>query len=370
MKILVLAPPMGAAGGIQNYTATLMRALAEIIGETNVRMVAVPAEAATRRDGNAALGLVTKFRFLLTALSAGLFWRPRLVLCTHLAVSPVARMIHRITGAPYWVVLHGIEVWCELPPAKVGALLAAQQLVVNSKFTWQSASARHGLEKCESVLLAPTFAIAESSTTREQTSDVVSEIAPVVLTVGRLAASERYKGHDVMLDAWRAVLSEIPGAQYVIVGDGDDRARLETRVKEMGFSDSVIFRGALSGTELQSCYDECQVFALPARTNLNSSAPRGEGFGIVFLEAMAHGKPVVGPNVGAPTEFIHDGEHGLLVDPVNPGQLAEALIELLSHPERSRQMGAAGREWVQQQYSYEVFRERVRKILQARSFHK
>jgi phosphatidylinositol alpha-1,6-mannosyltransferase len=370
MKILVLAPPMGATGGIQNYTTTLVRALKEIVGDSNVCMVAVPAEAASRRDGNAALGPVTKLRFLLSAISAALFWRPRLVLCTHLAVSPVARMIHRITGTPYWVVLHGIEVWCELPPAKVSSLLAAQQLVANSKFTLQSASARHGLEKCESVFLAPTFSIAESSSAKKQTSDAASEIAPVVLTVGRLAASERYKGHDVMLDAWGAVLREIPQTRYIIVGDGDDRARLQSRVNEMGFANSVIFKGALSGADLQSCYDECQVFALPARTELDPRAPRGEGFGIVFLEAMAHGKPVVGPNVGAPTEFIHDGEHGLLVDPANPTQLAQALIELLAHPERSRQMGAAGREWVQKQYSYEIFRERLRKILQARSFDK
>jgi phosphatidylinositol alpha-1,6-mannosyltransferase len=79
---------------------------------------------------------------------------------------------------------------------------------------------------------------------------------------------------------------------------------------------------------------------------------------------MAHGKPVVGPSGGAPTEFIHDGQHGFLVDPVNPEKLAQALVELLSHPERARQMGQAGRTWAQQEYSYEMFRERLRKILQ------
>jgi len=369
MKILVLAPPMGATGGIQNYTATLVRALKEIIGEKNVRMIAVPAEAAARGDGNAALGRVTKLRFLLSAISAALFWRPGLVLCAHVGISPVARMIHRITGAPYWVMLYGIDVWCDLAPAKVEALRAAQQLVSISKFTLQSASAQHSLEKCKSVFLAPTFSIDESVVARTQTGAATSKQSPVVLTVGRLAASERYKGHDVMLDAWPAVLREIPEARYIIVGDGDDRTRLQIRAKEMGFADSVIFKGGVSGAELQSCYDECQVFTLPARTELDPHAPRGEGFGIVFLEAMAHGKPVVGPNTGAPTEFIHDGEHGLLVDPVNPAQLAEALIELLAHPERSRQMGEAGRQWVGQQYSYEMFRERLRKILQAHSFH-
>jgi phosphatidyl-myo-inositol dimannoside synthase len=369
MKILVLAPPMGATGGIQNYTATLVRALHEILGEKNVRMVAVPAEASARANGNAALGRVTKIRFFLSAISSAIFWRPQLVLCAHVGISPVARMIHRITGAPYWVMLYGIDVWCELAPAKVEALRAAQQLVSISKFTLASASARHGLEKSKSVFLAPTFSIDESPVSEQRSSAAESIQTPSVLTVGRLSASERYKGHDVMLDAWPIVLREIPEARYIVVGDGDDRVRLQTRAKEMGFTSSVIFKGGLSSAELQSCYDECQVFAMPARTELNPTAPRGEGFGIVFLEAMAHGKPVVGPNVGAPTEFIHDGEHGLLVDPVNPAELARALVELLTHPERARQMGEAGRTWVRQQYSYEMFRERLRKILQAHSFH-
>jgi phosphatidyl-myo-inositol dimannoside synthase len=367
MKILVLASSMGGTGGIQNYTAALVRALREINGEKNVRLVAVPAEATARADGNAALGSITKIRFLLSAITAAIFWRPQLVICTHVGVSPVARIIHRINGAPYWVVLHGIEVWCELAPSKVEALRGAQQLVAISKFTLESASARHGLEKCKTVFLAPTFSIDESRTSKKAASTVESANTPIVLTVGRLAASERYKGHDVMLDAWPAVLREIPGARYIIAGDGDDRARLQERAREMGFADSVIFKGRVSSVELQSCYDECQVFALPARTELDPRAPRGEGFGIVFLEAMAHGKPVVGPNVGAPPEFIHDGEHGLLVDPVDPAKLAQALLELLTNPERARQMGEAGRKWAREQYGYEMFRERLRKILQAHS---
>ena len=365
MKILVLAPPMGATGGIQNYTATLVRALREILGEKNVRMVAVPAEASTGADGNAALGPTTKLRFLISAVSSAFFWRPKLVLCAHVGISPVARLIQRLTGTPYWVMLYGIDVWCELAPAKVEALRAAQQLVAISRFTLESASARHGLQKCKSVFLAPTFSIDRSHPAEKRAGAIGSQKSPVVLTVGRLAASERYKGHDVILDAWPMVLREIPEARYIIVGDGDDRSRLENRAKELGLSGSVIFKGGVSGAELQSCYDDCRVFTLPARTELDPRAPRGEGFGIVFLEAMAHGKPVVGPNVGAPTEFIHDGEHGLLVDPVNPAKLAEALVELLAHPERACQMGEAGRTWVRQQYSYEMFRERLRKILQA-----
>jgi len=264
--------------------------------------------------------------------------------------------------------LYGIEVWGELASSRVDALRSAQQLVSISEFTLKSASTRHGLETRNAVFLAPTFSIGESGVKAAELGVRDVKQRPVVLTVGRIAASERYKGHDVILDAWPAVLREIPAAQFVIVGDGDDRARLQNRATEMGLASSVIFKGGVSGAELQSCYDDCQIFALPARTELDPRAPRGEGFGIVFLEAMANGKPVVGPNIGAPTEFIHDSEHGLLVDPVNTTKVAEALIELLANPERAKRMGEAGRQWVQRQYSYEMFRERLRKILQAHHF--
>jgi len=103
---------------------------------------------------------------------------------------------------------------------------------------------------------------------------------------------------------------------------------------------------------------------MPARTELDAREPRGEGFGIVYLDAMAHGKAVVGPLVGAPAEFVRDGEHGLLVDPANAVEVANALIELLEDPERARRMGEAARKFVAREFSFESFCKRLREGLQ------
>jgi phosphatidylinositol alpha-1,6-mannosyltransferase len=186
----------------------------------------------------------------------------------------------------------------------------------------------------------------------------------MVLTVGRIASSERYKGHDVMLEAWPIVLRRLPEAVYWIVGDGDDRPRLESKTREQGITASVRFTGAVSPEELAICYHRCSVFAMPARTVLDARAPRGEGFGIVYLEAMAHGKPVVGPRVGAPAEFIKAREHGLLVDPASASEVAGALIELLENPERARQMGEAAQKFVTSEFSFESFCKRLNEGLQ------
>ncbi|MGB0035864.1 MAG: glycosyltransferase family 4 protein, partial [Candidatus Acidiferrales bacterium] len=243
-------------------------------------------------------------------------------------------------------------------------LQAAQRYVAITRFTLDATIARHGLERHRELILPPTLPKARPPLPETNNVKSKGSMPPMVLTVGRIAASERYKGHDVMLEAWPAVLRRVPDAVYWIVGGGDDRPRLESRARELGIADSVHFAGAVSTEELDVCYDRCCVFAMPARTEPNTRVPRGEGFGIVFLEAMAHSKPVVGPRVGAPVEFIRSGEHGLLVDPTDSREVAEALIELLEDPARARRMGEAGREWVAREFSFDRFCERLRDALQ------
>jgi phosphatidylinositol alpha-1,6-mannosyltransferase len=119
---------------------------------------------------------------------------------------------------------------------------------------------------------------------------------------------------------------------------------------------------------LAAIYRRSEIFVLPARTVVDSSDPKGEGFGIVFLEAMAFEKPVVGPKYGAPAELIREGFNGLLVDPDDSGSLADALTTLLSDAESAHRMGQNGRKWAHDRFSYDVFRERLRRMLGESSF--
>jgi phosphatidylinositol alpha-1,6-mannosyltransferase len=362
-KILVLAPSLKSLGGIQNYTRTLVEALQAVLESDRVRMVAVADDAEVKADGSLGLRLSVKVRFLFSAITAAITWSPDLMICAHVGLAPVARLVEKLTGVRFWVVLYGIEVWGDLSPVKLNALRTAQRYVAITRFTLDATVARHGLERHRELILPPTLPKRRSTSPEPEHPTSKAPTPPMVLTVGRIAGSERYKGHDVMLDAWPAVLRRVPDAVYWIVGGGDDRQRLESRARELGIADSVHFAGAVSAEELDACYDRCCVFAMPARTELDTRVPRGEGFGIVFLEAMAHGKPVVGPCVGAPVEFIRSGEHGLLVNPTDTGEVAEALIELLEDPARSRRMGDAGRKWVAHEFSFDRLCERLRDAL-------
>jgi glycosyltransferase involved in cell wall biosynthesis len=307
MKVLVLASPMGTTGGVQTYTNTLVRSLEHILGKQNVYLLAVSAEPRLRSDGEFALSAFVKLKFFAASLLKAIFWRPQLVICTHLGVGSVGRVIKQITGTPYWMVLHGIEVWGDVGAKKLRALRGVEKFISLTKFTFNAASSRHSLPTSKSSILPPFINVVEEQGSGAQASPVFDSTSPIVLTVARLVASERYKGHDVMLDAWPAILKCVPGAIYWIVGDGDDRARLEARARELKVTDSVRFAGSASGDELRGWYHRCQVFAMPARTDLDPRAPRGEGFGIVFLEAMACGKPVVGPRDGAPSDTASVG---------------------------------------------------------------
>lgn len=170
-----------------------------------------------------------------------------------------------------------------------------------------------------------------------------------VLVVGRLSKAERYKGYDALLDIWPEVVAALPDAELVFVGDGDDRPRLEARIRNEGLAGSVRSLGLLSREQLRRAYADCRVFALPSR---------GEGFGIVFLEAMAAGRPCIGSPGGA-EDVIDPGRTGLIVDPTDDDALKRALLKLLLDDELCRQFGHAGAARAARQFSLTAMTSRL-----------
>jgi phosphatidylinositol alpha-1,6-mannosyltransferase len=173
--------------------------------------------------------------------------------------------------------------------------------------------------------------------------------------VGRLAAGERYKGHEQLIRAWRGVVDRVPGARLVVAGDGDDAPRLKRLAVEAGVGDLVRFTGFLTRPELEDAYARAAMFALPSR---------GEGFGLVYLEAMAHGLACLGSTHDAASEVIANGETGALVDPGESDALGRTIADLLESPAQRRAMGEAGRRRVDQLFRYERFRRRVTELLE------
>ncbi len=171
--------------------------------------------------------------------------------------------------------------------------------------------------------------------------------APVVVCVSRLVAR---KGQDVLVAGWPRVLARHPRARLLLVGGGPAEASLRRAVAAGGLTDSVVLTGPVPPAELPGYYAAGDVFAMPCRTRRGGLDV--EGLGMVFLEAAACGRPVVAGTSGGAPETVLEGRTGHVVDPRSPLAVADTVTGLLDDPARARAMGAAGRAWVEQRWSW------------------
>lgn len=181
---------------------------------------------------------------------------------------------------------------------------------------------------------------------------------PVVVCVSRLVPR---KGQDALIRALPLIRRRVPDAALLVVGGGPYRPTLEKLVREHHLSGDVVFTGGVEWAELPVHYAAGDVFAMPCRTR-----NRGldvEGLGMVFLEASATGLPVVVGDSGGAPDAVRDGETGYLVDGRNPDRIADRIATLLEDPERARRMGAAGRDWVEHEWRWELQAERLAELL-------
>ena len=171
----------------------------------------------------------------------------------------------------------------------------------------------------------------------------------ILMTVGRMCSRERFKGFDEILDIMPDLLTEHPDLIYMLVGDGMDRTRLEEKAKQIGISNHVIFTGYIPEDEKPDYYRLADIYVMPSR---------GEGFGIVLLEALACGIPVIASCLDGGAEAV---QYGLLGDLVDPNNLEAVRIAI----KRTLQKGKKGRLAGIENFSYTIFEKKIHCIIQA-----
>jgi phosphatidylinositol alpha-1,6-mannosyltransferase len=253
--------------------------------------------------------------------------------------------VPRLRRKPYLTFLHGIEIWENAKPRWVRSAKAATVQVFNSNFTRRRAEELHGPFPRASVCWLATEA-------DHAPPPRTIPPAPEVLIVGRIG--ERYKGHEALIDAWPRVVAAVPGATLRIAGRGPGEAELKARAARSGAGASIVFEGFVSDERLDDLYARAAAFAMPSR---------GEGFGLVYIEAMRHGLPVIASCHDAAQEVVLDGVTGYTVDLDVPDQLAARVVHLLRDPDLAGRMGEAGRRRWAEHFRYSCFRTRFREIL-------
>jgi phosphatidylinositol alpha-1,6-mannosyltransferase len=322
--LALVTDAFGGRGGIAQYNRDFVSALARN-GPVQVLPRYQP-DAIDRFPGNVMQHPARRGRvaFAFAALRLARSQRPRFIFCGHIYMVPLAAALARLIGARLIVQVHGIEAW-QAPPAAMRACVgeAALWLAV-SRYTRRRLLAWANIDPACVRVLPNT--LSEAYRPAEKPRDLVELHAlhgkRVILTVGRLAAQERYKGHDRIIEALPQILRRTPDAIYFIVGSGDDVPRLKAKAVAVGVSERVVFAGQAPQATLPSYYALADVFAMPST---------GEGFGIVFLEAARSGVPVIGGNRDGSVDALADGAIGQLVDPDDRTELVDAIIAALDH---------------------------------------
>ncbi len=178
---------------------------------------------------------------------------------------------------------------------------------------------------------------------------------PAALMLSRLDANQNYKGQQQMIAAWPRVLEQIPDAELWIAGGGDLRSELEMMVAALKLGSRVRFFGEISDTEKQRLLSDCTCFAMPSR---------GDGFGLVYLEAMRAGRPCLVSTIDSGREVVNPPEAGLAVDPEVASDVAAATVRLLSRDgDEWRRWSTQARARYETRFTVQLFRERLQQAI-------
>jgi glycosyltransferase involved in cell wall biosynthesis len=170
-----------------------------------------------------------------------------------------------------------------------------------------------------------------------------------------MGRGDTYKGIETTLVAFARVWRARPASALVVVGEGEDRPRLMSVARDLGIGEQVRFTGAISDDELRRLYERCAFFVLPSKK---------EGFGLVYLEAMAAGKAVLAARATAVPEIVIDRESGELVPYDDVEALQESMARLFADPELAASYGARGLRQVESEFSFERYRAAIARALE------
>ena len=359
---LVFPNIFGFKGGIQVYSAFLLKALQKLYPDADYhvflkydRQVSPPLTflSQTRFYCFGRFPRLLQSILLASAVTRSAIVRhPNLAICTHINYSVVFYCLKRLLGIRYWIVVHGLEVWDMKKWHLKLALRRADKIVAVSHYTRARLLREQQLEETRVSVLPNTFDVNQFQIASKPEYLLkrygLTPEQPVILSVTRLGRSARYKGYDKICNALLLVRKQIPNVHYLIVGKGDDLPWIETLVKTLHLSNHITLTGFVPDEELGDYYNLCDVFALPSH---------GEGFGIVYLEALACGKPVLAGNKDGAVDPLSHGELGCLVDPDDGEEIANNLIEILqgTYPNPLIFQRELLRQQVIKNYSFERF---------------
>lgn len=345
MRILFIAGDVSRIGGIEKYNRDLIFALTK----TGASTVLVE-----RRKG----GFLAKLSFVLRVVWQFLKERPEIIFCGHLNFSPVCLTLKLMFGAPYTLSLYGIEIISTHGWLKRKAVRGAERIITISDYA-RGLILRQYPDLKEHIFMLPSAVDGSIFVIKKKSQTLIDKFGiagrPIIISLARLSTPE-HKGQDRVLASLPYVLAKIPNAVYLVVGGGiDERVNAVLR-KHPELANSVVFTGPASDDERVDFYNLGDVYALPTKY---------EGFGIVFIESLACGVPVVASDAYGCREGLLDGELGRLVPPDDLQAIADAIVLIL---ERKAPGPLLDREYLRRRtleiYGMDAWNRRVKNLVE------
>jgi len=299
----------------------------------------------------------SRFNFFQCVVKKG-FGSERIIL-SHVNLLLIGYIIKLLSPKTKLVLMaHGIEVWQRFTWWKRMALLKCDLIIAVSQFTRQKLIGENGLPEnkitvlnnCLDPFLPAPLANGKPVSLLQRYG--IQATDKVLLTLTRMAYNEQYKGYEQVIQSVSALMKKANSIKYLLVGkyDATEKARLDALVNQLGVQEHVIFSGFIPDAELAAHYALADLYIMPSQK---------EGFGIVFIEAMFYGKPVIAGNVDGSVDALQNGQLGILVDPNNQQQITAAIEQALTDTKKN----TPTKEAVLQHFGFPAYKEKLRAVL-------
>lgn len=354
-------------GGLEKFNRCFLKALAEI--EVDTQMVSqaysmydtVADEKYYPQAKYKGFGL-SRISFVMNSVMQGL--RSDVVILGHINLAIVGYLIKMIAPQKkVMLICHGIEVWEPLQGMKQKMLNSANKILAVSEYTRQQIMKLHNIAADKVAVfhntIDPYFPLPKTFDKNKALLQRYGLIENdfVLFTLCRLSSKEKYKGYDNVVKALPQLLKKYPNIRYVIAGkyDEQEKDRMDVMIEELGVQDKVVFTGYVDDKEIIQHYQLGDVYVMPSQ---------GEGFGIVFIEAMACGQRVIAGNKDGSVDALANGELGKLVNPDDVNEIADAVASYYEgNAAWNTTSSAVLQEKVLNRFGFDVYKNRMKQLL-------
>lgn len=373
-KIIYLASDVFSKGGIQRYSRAQIDIARKYFNDENVIIQSLWPPKSDAFEGTINIryygqgrSLASKIKYSLSFLINVIKNKPDFIWINHIRLLPLAFLGKvLIPNAGIILNVYGLEIWSGLRYFEKSLINKEINIISDSHYTSRYIQEKYLVKEdrihviwdpVDTNRFIPIPGIKASVASRYQIP--YKEDSLILMILGRISITSRHKGYDRLINVLKSI--EYENILLVICGDGNDRTRLERRVRDEGLAERIFFTGLIPEKDLVEVYNLADLFVLVSEGGFQ----KGEGVPLTPLEAASCGIPIIVGDEDGSQEAVQEGINGYIVSPKSPEKLRERIMDLYNHPEKREKMGIQARERIVKEFSYQIFEMRLKKVFES-----